>query len=189
MNKPERRRNKRYITYIVMGIALMLGGINANAQTTEEEDDEFFSEISKENFKSDLGNDNDQRSIDYSSNPRNRRGEENYNIFGNDQQMPVYKFEEENPNINNNRNSNGVIIQGGGVMSNGSTPEAPNNANIPSVQDPFRQGQTGVKAPRNMDAVPDNGDEPNDVPLDGGVIVLGVAALSLGYKKLKKEIK
>jgi hypothetical protein len=59
------------------------------------------------------------------------------------------------------------------------------NANMPAVSDPFKQGQTGVKTPRNMDAVPDNGDDPNDVPLDGGILVLGLAAISYGYKKVK----
>jgi hypothetical protein len=57
---------------------------------------------------------------------------------------------------------------------------------MPSVSDPFKQGQTGVKTPRNMDAVPDNGDDPNDVPLDGGISILGLAAAAYGYKRFKK---
>jgi hypothetical protein len=37
-----------------------------------------------------------------------------------------------------------------------------------------------------MDAVPDNGDEPNDVPLDGGITILGLAAAAYGLKKYRK---
>jgi hypothetical protein len=57
------------------------------------------------------------------------------------------------------------------------------NSNSPSVTNPFGTNP-GVKTPRNMDAVPDNGDDPNDVPLDGGVLVLGLAAISYGYKRV-----
>jgi MYXO-CTERM domain-containing protein len=36
-----------------------------------------------------------------------------------------------------------------------------------------------------MDAVPDNGDDPNDVPLDGGVLLLGLAGFAFGIRKKK----
>ena len=187
MKKPEESKLRKNINFLLIAFALVLMGTNATAQTTDEEDEDgFFTEMDKENFKSDFGNDNNQRSIDYSEGNRSRRSDDNYNIFGKEQDMPVYKFEEENQNINGNRNSNGVMIQGGGNSSNGPIVHTPENANIPSVTDPFRQGQTGVKAPRNMDAVPDNGDDPNDVPLDGGVVILGLAATAFGYRKMKK---
>ena len=65
----------------------------------------------------------------------------------------------------------------------------PNNSNLPSVTDPFKQSQTGVKTPRNIEAVPDNGDEPNDVPLNNGIVILGLAAVILGLKISSKEIR
>ena len=78
-----------------------------------------------------------------------------------------------------------MIQGGGGSYPNGQEFKQPGSTNSPSVVDPFKQGQTGVKTPRNIDAVPDNGDEPNDVPLDGGIGILALAASIWGVKKKK----
>ncbi len=190
MRMPILKINERFLQLLVLGSILILGSLSANAQTTDEDDnEEFFNEIDRESFKSDFGNDNNQRSIDYSNNGRERGTERtnNYDIFGNGNQTPVYKFEEEQPSSNySNNNNGGMMIQGGGSMPNGQEFKQPGNTNIPSVADPFKQSQTGVKTPRNIDAVPDNGDEPNDVPLDGGITVLGLAAAAYGWKLRKK---
>jgi hypothetical protein len=58
------------------------------------------------------------------------------------------------------------------------------NFEKPQINNPYSQNP-GVKTPRNIDAVPDNGDDPNDVPLDGGVLVLGLAGFALGIRKKK----
>ncbi len=190
MKMPILKINERFLQLLVLGSILILGSLSSKAQTTGEDDnDEFFNEIDRESFKSDLGNDNNQRSIDYSNNGRERGSERssNYDIFGSGNQTPVYKFEEEQPSSNySNNNNGGMMIQGGGSMSNGQDFKQPGNTNMPSVGDPFRQSQTGVKNPRNIDAVPDNGDEPNDVPLDGGLSILGLAAAVYGFKKYRK---
>jgi hypothetical protein len=191
MRMPILKLNERFLQLFILGSILILGSLSSKAQTTGEDDnDEFFNEMDRESFKSDLGNDNNQRSIDYSNNGRERGSERssNYDIFGSGNQTPVYKFEEEQPSSNySNNNNGGMMIQGGGSMSNGQEFKQPGNTNTPSVGDPFRQSQTGVKNPRNIDAVPDNGDEPNDVPLDGGISILGLAAVAYGFRKFKTK--
>jgi len=177
--------------WMVFVLVLFTGIIDSNAQSNEQgnDEDEFFNSMDRGSFNSDFGNEDNQRSIDYSRNGRERGSERssNYDIFGSGNQTPVYKFEEEQPSSNySNNNNGGMMIQGGGSMSTGQEFKQPGNTNTPSVGDPFRQSQTGVKNPRNIDAVPDNGDEPNDVPLDGGITILGLAAAAYGLKKYRK---
>jgi hypothetical protein len=190
MRMPILKLNEGFLQLLILVSILILGSLSSNAQTTNEEDnDEFFNELDRESFKSDFGNDNNQRSIDYSNSGREQGNERmnNYDIFGNSNQTPVYKFEEEQQNSNKTNNNNGgMMIQGGGgSYPNGQEFKQPGSTNSPTVADPFKQGQTGVKTPRNIDAVPDNGDEPNDVPLDGGIGILALAASIWGVKKKK----
>lgn len=190
MNKPKRNEGKKLFRMMLMGLTLMLTGMSVQAQNRDEETEEGdYADINRENFKSDFGNEQNERVIDYSRGAervREGRGN-NYDVFGNNsnREVPVYKFEEENAgnaDIRRNNAGGGVVVQGGS-MGEGPVMQAPGNASMPAIKDPFRQGQTGVKAPRNMDAVPDNGDEPNDVPLDGGIALLGLAALGYGMRR------
>ena len=191
MKMPKRRTNKRFLKFIILGISLILLGINSQAQTTDEDesDDVFFNDLDRESFKSDFGTDNTQRRIDYSTDGQRGRGDQstNFDIFGSNKEVPVYKFEEERTTSNQSGNNGGIIINGGGASSNMGEFREGGNANMPSVSDPFKQGQTGVKTPRNMDAVPDNGDDPNDVPLDGGISILGLAAAAYGFRRYKTK--
>ncbi len=184
IRKAKRIINKLGSTILLGLLILLANSTQAQSRENEEDQDGFFNEMDKENFKSDFGNDQGSRSIDYSrDHSGNREGQsKSYEIFSEKGNMPEYKFEEGDNNSTQGRNQGGMIIQGG---ENGVGPELkqPGNASIPSIPDPFKQGQTGVKAPRNMDAVPDNGDEPNDVPLDGGIGILALAAGAWGMRK------
>jgi hypothetical protein len=184
MRMPILNINERFLQLLILGSILILGSLSASAQTTNEDDnDEFINEIDRESFKSDFGNDQRDRSIDYSREDRRVR-ENNYDIFGNDKEQN-YKFDEIQTEQKSGANSNGgsIMIQ---APQGGKEVNPRENVNMPSVSDPFKQGQTGVKSPRNIDAVPDNGDEPNDVPLDGGITILGLAAAAYGFRKFKK---
>ena len=174
----------------------MFSTMQTQAQTRDNDEDEreletetsesrpFFNGLNQENFKSDLGTDQRDRNIDYSIDERRGR-ENNYDIFGNDKEQN-FKFDEIQPEQNNRTNSNGInIIIQGSQGSNDVNPKE--NVNMPGVSDPFKQGQTGIKAPRNIDAVPDNGDDPNDVPLDGGISILGLVATAYGFRKYKTK--
>ena len=191
MKMPRYSLNKFRPFLIVFVLAFFAGILSTNAQSEEEDEQEdgFFNGIDKESFKSDFGTDNNQRSIDYSTDGQRGRGDQsnNFDIFGSNKEVPVYKFEEDQSTNNQSGNNGGIIINGGGSSSNMGEIREGGNANMPSVSDPFRQGQTGVKTPRNMDAVPDNGDEPNDVPLDGGISILGLAAVAYGFRKFKTK--
>jgi hypothetical protein len=190
MKMPITETKGRILKLLILSISLLLGGLSSQAQTRDEDesDDGNDYELSKENFKSDFGNDNSGRSFDYSSDGQRDRGDNSnkFDIFGSNKEVPVYKFEEDQSTNNQSGNNGGIIINGGGASSNMGEIREGGNANMPSVSDPFKQGQTGVKTPRNMDAVPDNGDEPNDVPLDGGISILGLAAAAYGFRRLKK---
>ena len=192
MKMPITETKGRILKLLILSISLLLGGLSSQAQTRDEDDgdqdDGFFNELDRESFKSDLGTDNNQRSIDYSTDGQRGRGDQSnkFDIFGSNKEAPVYKFEEDHSTNNQSGNNGGIIINGGGASSNMGEIREGGNANMPSVSDPFKQGQTGVKTPRNMDAVPDNGDDPNDVPLDGGISILGLAAAAYGYKRFKK---
>lgn len=192
MNTPKTIRRNRILHLTILGVALMFSAMQSQAQTRDTDEDEresgtsesqpFFNGLNQENFKSDLGTEN-QNSVDYSR--EDRRGKENnYDIFGNDKEQN-YKFDEIQTEQKSGANSNGgsIMIQG---PQGGNEVNPRENVNMPSVSDPFKQGQTGVKTPRNIDAVPDNGDEPNDVPLDGGISILGLAAAAYGFRKFKK---
>jgi hypothetical protein len=192
MNTPKTKQRNRILHLAILGVALMLSTMQSQAQTRDidEEDREietddrrYINGLNQENFKSDFGTDQRDRNIDYSTEDR-RSKENNYDIFGNDNEQN-FKFDEIQTEQNNRTNSNGgsIMIQG---PQGGNDVNPKENVNMPSVSDPFKQGQTGIKAPRNMDAVPDNGDDPNDVPLDGGISILGLAAAAYGWRKFKK---
>lgn len=190
MNTPKTIRRKRILHLAILGVALMFSAMQTQAQTRDGDEDErkengsqFSSDLNQDNFRSDFGNDQGDRNVDYSR--EEGRGRENsYDIFGNDKEQN-YKFDEIQTQKSSGANSNGgsIMIQG---PQGGNEVNPRENVNMPSVSDPFKQGQTGVKTPRNMDAVPDNGDEPNDVPLDGGISILGLAAAAYGFRKFKK---
>jgi hypothetical protein len=193
MNTPKTIRRKRILHLAILGISLMFSAMQTQAQTRDGDEDEreengsqFSSDLNQDNFRSDFGNDQGDRNVDYSREDRRGR-ENNYDIFGSGNQTPVYKFEEDQSTNNQSGNNVGIIISGGGASSNMGEIREGGNANMPSVSDPFKQGQTGVKTPRNMDAVPDNGDDPNDVPLDGGISILGLAAAAYGFRKFKAK--
>lgn len=180
--------SKRFVARIFRGLILpmiLMLSMQVQAQTQDDEDNEeesFGSELGTESFSSDLKTSQGSRSIDYNNADGINRNSKSYNMYEK-MDMNKYKFEEGEED-KSNRNQTNMNIQGGGSYNQG-TPELkqPGNASIPSVVDPFKQGQTGVKAPRNMDAVPDNGDEPNDVPLDGGIGILAIAAGAWGMRK------
>ncbi|MCA0426936.1 MAG: hypothetical protein LCH37_05825 [Bacteroidetes bacterium] len=140
-------------------------------------------------FESSFGN-SGSRSIDYSSGRRYQERE-----FWSERNKPAQNFDQYyNQNDASNRPSQN-FQQGGGsvVIGGGSQPgmqgggqQAPGQVNVPSIKDPF-QTNPGIKAPRNIDAVPDNNGDPNDVPVDGGVLVLGATAIWLGRKKLMNK--
>ncbi len=184
-------RNKIRFKNLLLVIGLLLSAtFNSFAQTEDSEFEEeyveeqrFFNDINEDRFKSNLNDVEETGRIDY-SNARSLKERNNFNIFGNENE--TYQFKENE--IQNNSTKENIIIG----LDGGTWQQAPNvtpnssNSNLPSVKDPFGSNP-GVKAPRNMDAVPDNGDDPNDVPLDGGILILGLAAVSLGYKKVKSE--
>ncbi len=161
------------------------------AQTTDEVEDfeesyegnetRFFDDINETRFKSNFNDIEESRRIDYSSGS-NRQSRE-FNVFGKENEFSDYQFKVENENSVQGNGSNNITISSGGTWeqvppTTGQTP----NSNSPSVGNPFGTNP-GVRSPRNMDAVPDNGDDPNDVPLDGGILVLGLAAAAYGFRK------
>ena len=159
---------------------------NGQEEYTEEEiveDEKFFDDINQTRFNSNLNNIEESRRIDYSSGPSRQSRE--FNVFGKENEFADYQFKAENENSVQGNRSNNMTISSGGTweqvpLTTGQTP----NSNSPSVGNPFGTNP-GVRNPRNMDAVPDNGDDPNDVPLDGGVLVLGLAGFAFGIRKMK----
>ena len=190
MNTPSNRLGRGMQYLIALLFTIFIGVESSNAQNSEENDQEdgFFNEIDQENFKSDFGDNNSRKSIDYSSENRGVERKENYDIFGNDNANSSYKFEEYSEAKDRlNSSSGGVNIIGGGGNSSSAQNVNPNNSISPSINDPFKQSQQGVKSPRNIDAVPDNGDDPNDVPLDTNLVFLVMAAAFFGYKIHQKR--
>ena len=186
-------RNKIRFKNLLLVIGLLLSAtFNSFAQTEDAELEEeyveeqrFFNDINEDRFKSNLNDLEESERIDY-SNARSLKGRNNFNIFGNESE--TYQFKENE--VQNNSTKENIIIG----LDGGNWQQAPNvtpnssNPNLPSVKNPFGSNP-GVKAPRNMDAVPDNGDDPNDVPLDGGVSILGFAALAYGVGRFKGKNK
>ncbi|MFY8019983.1 MAG: hypothetical protein ACOVP1_02250 [Bacteroidia bacterium] len=181
---------------LVLGI-MMSSTLYSSAQVSDSElegdegeeyveEQKFFNDINEERFKSSLNDVNGSSKIDYSS-PNSRRERPDFNVFGNENE--VYQFKENQIENSSSNKSTITIGSDQGVWQQApQTNQAP-NTNMPSVTNPFGSNP-GVKAPRNMDAVPDNGDDPNDVPLDGGASILGLAAIVYGFKKNnRKETK
>lgn len=162
---------------------------NEEADEIEEEipEPKFFDGIENERFKSDLSNIEESRKIDYSKQNHSKNTNRfELNIFGKDGDVPKYQsVENENtPNQPYNR----VMIGSEGAYNNNinsTNPETP-NSNSSSIKNPFSTSPA-VKAPRNMDAVPDNDADPNDIPVDGGLSLLGVTAALFGYKKFQNR--
>ncbi|MCK6611892.1 MAG: hypothetical protein L6Q78_12740 [Bacteroidia bacterium] len=170
--------------------------MNPSEQQQEDEDDDYDYNQNNTNeglngkrFESSFGN-SGSRSIDYSSGSRFEQRE-----FWSERNKPAQNFEQYyNFNEPGNRPSNqfqqggGSVVIGGGTQQGmqGGGQHAPGQMNMPSIKDPF-QSNPGIKAPRNIDAVPDNNGDPNDVPVDGGVLVLGATAIWLGRKKLMNK--
>ena len=181
--------------FMILGILMFSYSYSIAQETTEEEELEnfeesyeeneprFFDDINESRFKSNFSEIDESRKIDYSRTGGGRERNE-LNIFGDANDFSQYQFKEDNLSNQQSNPTNGIIIS----SESGSWQRAPSvdqtpNSNSPSVTNPFGTNP-GVKTPRNMDAVPDNGDDPNDVPLDGGVLVLGLAAISYGYKRV-----
>ncbi len=157
-----------------------------NEYTEEEivEDPKFFDDINQSRFNSNLNNIEESRRIDYSSGSSRQSRE--FNVFGKENEISNYQFKAENENSVQGNGSNNITISSGGTWEQmpSTTSQTP-NSNSPSVANPFGTNP-GVKNPRNMDAVPDNGSDPNDVPLDGGIGILAMAAAAYGLRRFKK---
>ena len=152
----------------------------------EREEPHFFNGIEEKRFRSSFDNIENSRGIDYST-QRNNRDHHEINVFGKEEDLKMYQFNQEEIQGNNSQ-SNRVIISSEGNNNwqfNQQNNNSNSNVNSPTGTNPFGTNP-GVKTPRNMDAVPDNGDDPNDVPLDGGISILGLAAVAYGYKKYRK---
>jgi hypothetical protein len=181
--------------FMILGILTFSYSYSIAQETTEEEELEnfeesyeeneprFFDDINETRFKSNFSEIDESRKIDYSRTGGGRERNE-LNIFGDANDFSQYQFKDDNLSNQQSNPTNRIIFS----SESGSWQRAPSvdqtpNANAPTVSNPFGTNP-GVKTPRNMDAVPDNGDDPNDVPLDGGVLVLGLAAISYGYKRV-----
>jgi hypothetical protein len=171
----------------LVGLFIISASINVNAQeiSSEEENEDdselFFEDVNTERFGSTIGNsegDNtNSNSYDF------KRKKSGLNIFENKssdfQKFQYQGDEKETQYLNNNKLS---IGSDGGNNSQVAPGKADNSTFHPSVKNPYAVNPT-VKAPRNMDAVPDNGDDPSDIPLDGGIVILGLTAAAFGIKK------
>ena len=185
--------------FMVVGMLSISYSYSIAQETTEEEEElenleesyeenepRFFDDINETRFKSNFSEMDESRKFDYSRTGGGRERNE-LNIFGDANDFSQYQFKDDNLSNQQSNPTNRIIIS----SESGSWQRAPSvdqtpNANAPKVSNPFGTNP-GVKTPRNMDAVPDNGDDPNDVPLDGGVLVLGLAAISYGYKRVKSK--
>ncbi len=183
---------KKLLTKISLIIGILLTSYSYSiAQSSDEdnsyedesevgEESRFFDDMNQTRFKSNFNDIEESRRIDYSSGSGRQSRE--FNVFGKENEISNYQFKAENENSVQGNGSNNITISSGGTWeqvpsTTGQTP----NSNSPSVTNPFGTNP-GIKNPRNMDAVPDNGDDPNDVPLDGGILVLGLAAAAFGFR-------
>ncbi len=169
--------------------------MNPSEQQQEDEDEDYDYNQTNSNdglngsrFESPFGN-SGSRSIDYSTGSRYQERE-----FWSERNKPSQNFDQyynqnsnTRPSTQYNQGNGGIVVGGGsqpGIQGDGQ--QTPGQMNVPSIKDPF-QTTPGIKTPRNIDAVPDNGGDPDDVPVDGGVILLGASAIWLGRKKLLKK--
>jgi hypothetical protein len=135
-------------------------------------------------FKSNFNDIEESRMIIYSSGSSRQIRE--LNVFGKENEFADYQFKAENGNsVQGNSSNNNTICSGSSWEQIPPTDQTP-YVNSPSVANPFGTNP-GVKSPRNIDAVPDNGDDPNDVTLDGGVLVLVLTEITFGYRKVKSK--
>lgn len=187
-------KNKIALILIILISTAYISKAQTEGAPIEEEEEEYYEEVKQvndfnvERFGSSFQQTDNSGRFDYSAAKGSKsRENNNFEIFGEEydpKYNKYYNFSENEKQINN---SEGMFIG----VENRAWQQSPNlnqtpNSNTPTVPNPFGSNP-GVKAPRNMDAVPDNGDDPNDVPLDGGILILGLAAVSLGYKKVKSE--
>lgn len=179
------------IRIILMVLVFGLLSTQVYSQQTEDQDQEqdeqsFFNDMNEERFGSNY-EESASRSIDYGQTGEGRRRRD-LNILSGENDFSRYQYQGEEANRggqgNGNTNSGRVIIgsQGGEWNQAPSVGNQTPNVNMPTVKNPYIENP-GVKAPRNMDAVPDNGDDPSDVPLDGGIVMLVITALALGYQR------
>ncbi len=194
MNKYTTKDKRILLVKLVMILILLISSNSIIlAQTTdiyenegeveENEDPQFLNEINKERFKSNFDQVEESKRVDYSTYQSERERHE-LNVFGKSDAGQTYQYNNvEAPNgIRQGNNANIVIDGVENWQQSAPTTQTPNSSNVPSVKNPFAVNPT-VKAPRNMDAVPDNGDDPSDIPLDGGIVILSLTAAAFGMKK------
>ncbi len=187
-------KNKIALILIVLISTAYVSKAQTEEVQIEEEEEEYYEEVKQvndfnvERFGSSFDQSDKSGRFDYSAAKGSKsRENSNFEIFGEDYDPKYNKYYNFSENDKQSHNDEGMFIG----IENRTWQQSPNlnqtpNSNTPTVPNPFG-ANPGVKTPRNMDAVPDNGDDPNDVPLDGGILILGLAAISLGYKKVKSE--
>jgi hypothetical protein len=187
-------KNKMALILIILISTTYVSKAQTEGALIEEEEEEYYEEIKKvndfnvERFGSSFDQTDNSGRFDYSATKGSKSIENrNFDIFGEEYDPKYNKYYNFSENDKQAHNPEGMFIG----VENRTWQQSPNlnqtpNSNTPSVSNPFGTNP-GVKTPRNMDAVPDNGDDPNDVPLDGGILILGLAAVSFGYKKVKLE--
>jgi hypothetical protein len=188
--------SKSILQYVLI-LTLICASSILFAQSEEDENDveiddqeqvNFFNGLEEERFKTNLsGRENSKIGlIDYSRDYKSKSS--NYNLFDGDRNFQQFQYnnQEESGNKDNSKQQGIIIGSSGNSPNSAQNPIKDLNFEKPQINNPYSQNP-GVKTPRNIDAVPDNGDDPNDVPLDGGVLVLGLAAITFGYRKVKSK--
>jgi hypothetical protein len=183
--------NRIALILIILISTAYVSKAQTEGTSIEEEEEEYYDEVKQvndfnvERFGSSFDQTENSGRFDYSAAKGSKSRENgNFDIFGEEYDPKYYEYYNFSENDKQAQNSEGMFIG----VDNRTWQQSPNlnqtpNSNSPSVTNPFGTNP-GVKTPRNMDAVPDNGNDPNDVPLDGGVLVLGLAAISYGYKRV-----
>ncbi len=186
--------NKVALVLFILISSASLSKAQTEGSLIDVEEEEFHEEVEPvndfnvERFGSSFDQTENSGKFDYSSAKGSKSRENgNFDIFGEEYDPKYNKYYNFSENDKEVHNSEGMFIG----VDNRTWQQSPNlnqtpNSNSPSVVNPFGTNP-GVKTPRNIDAVPDNDDDPNDVPLDGGILILGLAAASFGYKKVKSE--
>ncbi|MFY8020543.1 MAG: hypothetical protein ACOVP1_05070 [Bacteroidia bacterium] len=141
----------------------------------------FFNDMNETRFRSSFEDVEESRRVNYQIN-NSRRDRNDFKFFDQNIDMTKFQYQEDFTPYKNYKEDKTQINSENFNFQNSPNKNEPEN--IPHSFKPQINSSPKDKTP-NIDAVPDNGDDPNDVPLDGGVLVLGVAALGLGYKKYK----
>jgi hypothetical protein len=193
-NKIKRGIMKKNVLKLALTLTLICSSLFLFAQTEDQDQDadvdlddqeevDFFNSIEEERFKTNLsGRENGKiGQFDYSRDYKLKSNSSNYNILEGDKNFQNLQYNKDETHSNGS-NQNGRIVVGspGSNSNSGQNPSKDLNFEMPMVHNPYSQNP-GVKAPRNMDAVPDNGDDPSDVPLDSEILILLLSALIFGY--------